>query len=442
MVKVNYKNVLDILRMIWIVCFGAITTLTVSGLYLSHVWLPLVGLFLVILIRAYGAYNMQRWSMNCSLMTHYTIYALGVTSIIMLIANLINTNFITNQFSEFSKQEYPFHVSFIIYPVAAVFYAIGLWRRNKTEYCKACRDVALFSTSETLRHNLLNHESKLQIKTALWLSVTLSVITYVYYYIYYRSGSIGRLYSPDIFFMYGLPAAAYVISVVYFYTKYAGLQLEVTLMGSFDDNNRDTVLRYIVVCEDQLLLKEKILEEIEYARWDTPAVKSIDFYDDIPLEKSKALFAEMSGVHEFDIRRLFATNTKLKNVLHFAVFIPEDKMEECQSALGGEWMTLHDLDIMLSSGIVARSFALEIHRVHTITMAWKTYDRDGRRLYPIKNYRPTFRLRDFKRWDVDYEDLHWMNVAENNQDKPFYNLRHFWRKYVSGIESRWNKRNS
>ena len=61
-------------------------------------------------------------------------------------------------------------------------------------------------------------------------------------------------------------------------------------------------------------------------------------------------------------------------------------------------------------------------------MAWKTYDRDGRRLYPIKNYRPTFRFRDFKTWDVDYNDLHWLDVATNNEDKPFYRLRRFWRK--------------
>lgn len=442
MIKVNYKSVLDRLRMIWILCFGAITVLTVSGLYLSHVWLPLVGLVLMFVIKGLGTYNMQRWSLNCTLMTHYTVYVLGITSVIMLIANIINTNFISNQFSEFSKQEYPFHVSFIIYPVATILFTIALWRRNKTEYCKACRDVALYSTSETLRHNLLNHEAKVQIKTAAWISGVITVITYTYYYLYYRSSSIARLNSPDIFFMYCLPAATYLISVVYFYTKYAGLQLEVTLMGSFDDNNRDTVLRYIVVCEDQLLLKEKILEEIEYARWDTPAIKSIDFYDDIPIEKSRALFEEMSGVRDFEMRRLFATNTKLKNVLHYAVFIPEEEMNECQERLGGEWMTLHDLDLMLSSGIIARSFALEIHRVHTITMAWKTYDRDGRRLYPIKNYRPTFRLRDFKKWDVDYEDLHWMNVAENNQDKPFYNIRHFWRRYVTGVEAKWNKRNS
>lgn len=61
-------------------------------------------------------------------------------------------------------------------------------------------------------------------------------------------------------------------------------------------------------------------------------------------------------------------------------------------------------------------------------MAWKTYDREGKRLYPIKHYRPTFRLRDLKDWDVDYSDTSWFAVAENNQDRPFFRTRKFWRK--------------
>jgi hypothetical protein len=61
-------------------------------------------------------------------------------------------------------------------------------------------------------------------------------------------------------------------------------------------------------------------------------------------------------------------------------------------------------------------------------MAWKTYDRQGRKLYPIKHYRPTFRLRDLKRWTVDYDDLFWLTVATNNQDRPFFRVRKIWQR--------------
>jgi hypothetical protein len=78
--------------------------------------------------------------------------------------------------------------------------------------------------------------------------------------------------------------------------------------------------------------------------------------------------------------------------------------------------------------------ASEIKRIYTITMAWKTYTRDGKRLYSIKNYVPTFRLKDLKNWDVDYNDITWINIADNNEDKRFFVLKKLWRKYFSGTD--------
>ena len=89
-------------------------------------------------------------------------------------------------------------------------------------------------------------------------------------------------------------------------------------------------------------------------------------------------------------------------------------------------------DCALQSGTIATPLATELYRIHTITMAWKTYDRRGRRLYPVKNYRPTFRLGDLRKWDVDYDDTSWFSVAFNNEDRKFFRLRSLWQK-VTGI---------
>ena len=68
-------------------------------------------------------------------------------------------------------------------------------------------------------------------------------------------------------------------------------------------------------------------------------------------------------------------------------------------------------------------------------MAWKTYNRQGRRLYPIKHYKPIFRLRDFKEWDVDYNDPAWLQISEENEDTRFYRARRLLRKCL-GIFNR------
>ena len=99
----------------------------------------------------------------------------------------------------------------------------------------------------------------------------------------------------------------------------------------------------------------------------------------------------------------------------------------------GEWFTLSQIERMVADGLVSSILAAEINRIYTISMAWKTYDRYGYRLYNIRNYKPTFRLRDFKDWDVDLNDIQWLYVSENNEDKPFFRLRRIWRKYINHI---------
>ena len=66
-------------------------------------------------------------------------------------------------------------------------------------------------------------------------------------------------------------------------------------------------------------------------------------------------------------------------------------------------------------------------------MAWKMYDVNGKRLYNIKNYRPTFRIDDIKNCEVDFNDIRWLFVSGNNEDRRCFNLRKIWYKYICGI---------
>ena len=87
-------------------------------------------------------------------------------------------------------------------------------------------------------------------------------------------------------------------------------------------------------------------------------------------------------------------------------------------------------------GALSPLLSTEINRLYTVAMMWKTYDREGRRLYRIKNYRPMFRINGIQDWDVDFNDPHWLYIARNNEDKPFFRLRKWWQKNISGINSK------
>lgn len=105
-----------------------------------------------------------------------------------------------------------------------------------------------------------------------------------------------------------------------------------------------------------------------------------------------------------------------------------------ESILQGKWYSLSQLQRLLHNHELSPLLAAEIHRLYTVTMAWKTYDAEGKRLYKVKNYRPMFRLNGICEWDVDFNNPLWLQVASFNQDKPFYNLRRLWRKYTTKKE--------
>lgn len=63
---------------------------------------------------------------------------------------------------------------------------------------------------------------------------------------------------------------------------------------------------------------------------------------------------------------------------------------------------------------------VKLDRLYTIAMARKTYDKNGKRLYKVKHYTPSFKLRDLGLLDVDYNDPEWLLVSKNNEDQPFF----------------------
>jgi hypothetical protein len=121
--------------------------------------------------------------------------------------------------------------------------------------------------------------------------------------------------------------------------------------------------------------------------------------------------------------------------VQYAIVFDSEFQELYKDFEDGEWCTLDMVDRYSAAGRLSPQLSHELHRIHTIAMAWKTYDHKGNRLYPIKHYRPTFRLRDLPNWTVDYDDLSWLSIAENNEDSRFFYIRKYWRK-LFGIFNR------
>lgn len=166
---------------------------------------------------------------------------------------------------------------------------------------------------------------------------------------------------------------------------------------------------------------------------DTPSSVNIAFSQDVADATAIERFQAISGIDKFTLRKLYnnCSFADSANVFHYAILIDDAEPLPNTWELGNDWMTLDQINRAWRYGDLSPALAAEIHRIFTITMTWKTYDRQGHRLYPIKNYHPTFRLRDFKNWDVDYNDMQWIRISEDNQDKPLFKARKFITKIAT-----------
>lgn len=259
------------------------------------------------------------------------------------------------------------------------------------------------------------------------ITAIISIIDWSYYFICYRNISINK---PDSFFFFVIPAAIYVWSIIYVRSSYSALTLfnGRQIVAESSEPSRahsvitdSSIVRYLVIHHDKLLLNVSE-HSVKDCCIDTPVVEIKPHIYKGNIESAAEDFERISGVTQFDIKKLFTSEITGSNnkIFRFLITIRDDAGS---GNLTGEWVSLEGIDRFLKMGVVSPRFSEEIFRIYTSVMAWKTYDRKGKRRYPIRNYRPTFRLEDMHKWDVDYDDRHWLKVSRINQDKRFWPLR-------------------
>lgn len=430
---INFKRVLNRVQITCIVCGGVITLLSLVGLWFKPTFMPIFAFLLLLPIVVMGNGNNSRGDVNCSLINHYTFFAILLSGIVMLAINLINTSWIT--IKTFGSDEVKYISTLVVYPIAAMFYGIAMLRRGKPEYCIACKEKSCNSVKKSIERNLFHRESRSLLISLFVLSLLISIVAWTYYFVFYINVNIN---SPDIFFFYITPVAAYGLYVFYMLSRYANIQFKFTIAPGRAEHLHVTHLRYWVLKGDKMMLQMIGIDGAGAELYDTPAVGEMPYTEKVSHEQARQAFSNLSGTNDFTLKYLFVTSDETSNIMHYVAVLNSKDVKT--PALQGEYYNLYEVNEMLKAGQLVKPLGYELHRVFEITMAWKTYDREGNRLYPIKKYRPTFRLADILDWNVDYDDLSWMGISKNNADKPFFKLKKFWRQHVSGVNLRWKSR--
>jgi hypothetical protein len=408
----------------WALAFGSIALVMLCSLFMSKTILPMLLLAIAYALMAKMKSDHARSKMGaCYLMLWVMAITIFWSAIVMLVINLLHSKWFFGGLltAEPFNPKHPYVCSLIIFPIALIVSIYFLTRGLKSKLCSNCQARFGYYVPSNPIATLYYREARYQLRMLLWLSLVLSVVDWTYYYLFYINVNFNK---PDKFYFIVMPIAVYLLSLVYMSVRYMSMSDEL-----LDDKSERglrpmmTVIRFLVLSGDRIFLSEGTDESI-----DTPAQLIIPRRDRMTADDASKKFNDISGCDEFNTRYLYTDTGYLNgaNVLHYAIFLPDDAPGA--GKLTGEWCSIDKLDRWLKEGALTPLLAREIHRIYSVTMAWKTYDREGHRIYPIKNYQPTFRLRDFKKWDVDYNDIHWLDVATNNEDRPFFRLRRFWRK--------------
>lgn len=423
----------------WALSLGMIILVNMFSLWVTKRWIPLVTFSSALVL--YSTIRLAHESRLplCNRIVYLSMLTLFWSGVVMVVINLLVSKSLiipSFTFTPFNPR-IPYINILVLGPVATIVTGWSLFRGREQNFCKNCRILYGEAAERGFLGNIFKQEGEYLVWMFFGMSFLITVCEYVYYFVFYINVNLN---SPDKFFFVWIPTIIYGGSLIFLGMRYAGLWAYYSkgIQGSSILQGRMTVIRYLIMCGDDIYLnfpepnRDSICFEDE--RVDTPAHVSLPYKENVSDYDAEICFKGLTGISPAMMRYLYVSdcfNTGGK-IFHFGCVL--DSVDDMAgSRCLGEWISLGTLQRLTSEGRVSPLLCSEIDRIYQITMAWKSYDRQGYRLYDIKNYKPTFRLRDFRNWDVDYNDSNWLFVAINNEDKPFFRVKRLWRKFINGM---------
>ena len=418
----------------WAISLGFIMLPIIIAPLVTIKILPILPLISAGVLTLLDRLNRQHKQPTCFRIPHITQIILMASALTLLIDMLYKCNTEMNSIiGQPANKLNPVLPILDIAPVAVIVCLVGIIRAKSPMSCRSCKNRLSEALDSGQISKLYFRETTRQLHFLFWLSLALSITTWWYYLSSYINVNIN---SSDTYFFLLCPSLCFVLSLIYFGIRYY------TLWAYYCNNKatadvverHGTTLRYIVVCDDKILLNvpEHEMQQSAPHSIDVALKVSIPFKERVTDQEAHDFVVNALDSDDNEVRFLFHSCDPgmYSNIFHYAVFV--NNADHVANKLNGQWLTLSDTNDMISEGKVSMALATELSHIYTVTMAWKAYDSRGHRLYEIKHYKPTFRIKDMPSWDVDYDDPNWLYVAELNEDKPLYRVRRLWHRITKG----------
>lgn len=433
----NTKGIYSLLYN-WSISIGSLVIVIVLSLYISKLWLPIIVFGIEILLYYYVRHNSKAKFPTCMKIPHITMISLFWSAVVMSLVNLYHYQNIVKVaiFSDTLNKEIPYVSILIIAPVTFIVVLLNVVNGFNSIECRDCQARNGSIPERGFLGKLYSQEGEYLSRMLLMFAFILTVICWSYYFVFYINTNINNI--DRFVFVWG-PVIIFLLTVIYLSIRYSSLWLYYCqdIEGQSLRFNSSSLVRFLVICDDYIFLKIPGINDdltVDADKIDTPARLYVKYKKEITPTDAMFYFVSMSGITDAEVKFLYKNinfNSEC-NLFHYAFFV-NDKSIVDNSRLEGDWYTLSQIESLIKEHKMSLIFISELERIYKIALTWKTYDIKGNRLYDMKHYRPTFRLRDMKNWDVDYNDSRWLYVSKINSDSRFYLLQNLWNKYVCGI---------
>lgn len=422
----------------WVICSGTFIVMLMLSLVMSPLLLPFVAFALQGIIFYFVRRNREADVPVCYLLPFVATRSLFWSGVVMVIINFAYKYGWAGHFVDMStvNHEIPYIMVLILSPI---YFLIALWAMLKGSTLRFCIDCQLRHGTPAERGFLgvlYTQEARYQVRMMTIFSGCLAVLAWSYYMFYYVNSDLNK---PDRFIYVWAPCIYSVLTWIYMGLRYFSIwsyYCKNVAMQRGQELGRITRIRYLIVSGDSMLLKRQDEKDTPTPvdKYDTPVSVSLPYRERVTAYDAELIFRDISRLSDFSLKFMYSgdNGNADSNIFHFIVTLDDPSVID-DSGLKGEWFNMYQIERMINTRKVVPLFSAEILRLYTVTMAWKTYDRRGRRLYKIKNYKPTFKLRDIGGWDVDYNDPQWLHIWQTNEDCRFWRLRRFWRRWVNGM---------
>ena len=239
---------------------------------------PIIGLLAAAFLYTMLYNNKMRPSSTCMVVPYAMFYCMIVYAFLSIILNVLDIWSVISVPKELSFFNDPYIPALLLDPVCLLVMVVFYTRRNKLAICIDCKITKGLVIERGRLGEILSSESRLQLVNLIWLFAVLSVIIWVYYFVWYYTFTL--INSRDWYIFVWINIIAFILDELYFASRYFNIYLDLKENGEIiteeelSDMTTKTYLRFYVICGNRIFVNTRVADASESNRFmlDTPFV--------------------------------------------------------------------------------------------------------------------------------------------------------------------------